>query len=135
MDLEILYIKDNGTLDKERVVLLVKEDCDLGHYILATSHMNAEGETFSSKIANTFWLPDQKVQKGDKVVTLGGIIGTIHKVVSDSEISLEIAEGVNIRVLKASVGEVLDKNSPLNKEVKAEPEVKKVTKATKKEKK
>lgn len=75
------------------------------------------------------------LKKGDKVVTLGGIIGTIHKVVSDSEISLEIAEGVNIRVLKASVGEVLDKNSPLNKEVKAEPEVKKVTKATKKEKK
>ena len=75
------------------------------------------------------------LKKGDKVVTLGGIIGTIHKVVSDSEISLEIAEGVNIRVLKASVGEVLDKNSHLNKEVKAEPEVKKVTKATKKEKK
>lgn len=25
-------------------------------------------ETFSSKIANIFWLPNQKVQKGDKVV-------------------------------------------------------------------
>ena len=50
MDIEILYIKDNGVLDKERVVLLVKEDCDLGHYILATSHINSDTSTFSSKI-------------------------------------------------------------------------------------
>ncbi|MBE6446990.1 MAG: preprotein translocase subunit YajC [Alphaproteobacteria bacterium] len=56
------------------------------------------------------------LKKGDKIVTLGGIIGTVHKVTNQSEISLEISEGVRIRILKTSIGDVLDKNSPLNKE-------------------
>lgn len=68
MDIEILYFKDNGVIDKERVVLLVKENCDLGHYILATSHIKPETNTFSSKIDNVYWLPDREAKKGDKVV-------------------------------------------------------------------
>jgi len=56
------------------------------------------------------------LKKGDKIVTLGGIVGTVHKVTNQSEISLEISEGVRIRILKTSIGDVLDKNSPLNKE-------------------
>ena len=68
MDLEILYIKDNGNLDKERVVMRVNEDCDLGHYLLALSHINPETSTFSSKISHVFWLPDREVKKGDKVI-------------------------------------------------------------------
>ncbi len=55
-------------------------------------------------------------KRGDKVVTAGGIIGRIHKPVSDREISLEIAEGVRIRVLKSSILEILDKNSTLGAE-------------------
>lgn len=56
-------------------------------------------------------------KRGDKVVTSSGIIGVIHKIISDSEISLEIAEGVRIRVLKNSIANVLDKKSELGKEI------------------
>lgn len=43
------------------------------------------------------------LKKGDKVITVGGIVGVIHKVIGDNEVSLEIAEGVNIKMLKSSV--------------------------------
>jgi preprotein translocase subunit YajC len=53
------------------------------------------------------------IKKDDMVVVSNGIIGKIHKIVNQSEISLEISEGVNIRVLKSSISEVLDKKSEL----------------------
>jgi preprotein translocase subunit YajC len=47
-------------------------------------------------------------KRGDRIITAGGIIGTIHKVMSDKEISLEIAENVRIRILKSSIADVLN---------------------------
>lgn len=54
-------------------------------------------------------------KKGDKVVTSSGIIGTVHKIVSDEEVSLEIAENVRVRILKNSIANILDKKSDLGK--------------------
>jgi preprotein translocase subunit YajC len=51
------------------------------------------------------------VKKGDRVVTASGIIGTLHKIIGEKEISLEVAENVRIRVLKNSVTEVLGKGT------------------------
>ena len=42
------------------------------------------------------------LKKGDEVVTQGGMIGRIH-VVSEREVTLEVSNGVRIRVLKTSV--------------------------------
>jgi preprotein translocase subunit YajC len=47
------------------------------------------------------------VKRGDRVVTSGGIIGVVSKVVDDNELQLEIAEGVRVRVLKGSINDVL----------------------------
>lgn len=55
------------------------------------------------------------LRKGDKAVTASGIIGTVHKVVSDDEISFEVAEGVRIRILKSAIVNLLDTSSPLGK--------------------
>ena len=77
------------------------------------------------------------MKKGDRVVTASGIIGTVHKVVSDDEVSFEIAEGVRIRILKGAITNLLDKNSSLGKvEEKAEEnkDVKKTAKSKSKEK-
>jgi preprotein translocase subunit YajC len=52
------------------------------------------------------------VKRGDRVVTSGGLIGQVHKVVDDSEIQLEIAEGVRVRVLRGSINEVLNRTEP-----------------------
>ena len=50
------------------------------------------------------------VKRGDRVITAGGIIGNVHKIIDEREISLEIAENVRMRILKTAITEVL-KNS------------------------
>jgi len=41
------------------------------------------------------------LRRGDKVATSGGIIGTIHRLPSDEEALVEIADGVRVRVLRS----------------------------------
>lgn len=43
------------------------------------------------------------VSRGDKVVTVGGMIATVEEV-SDKELTLKIADGVKVRVLRSSIG-------------------------------
>ena len=62
------------------------------------------------------------VKRGDKVVTASGIIGVVHKIVSETEVSLEVSEGVRIRVLKNAISEVLDKSACVE-ETKAEEKI------------
>lgn len=56
------------------------------------------------------------IAKGDTVVTAGGIVGKVAKPVKsdDAEMSIEIADGVQVRVVKATVSEVRPKNLPAN---------------------
>jgi preprotein translocase subunit YajC len=60
------------------------------------------------------------IKRGDQVVTSGGIIGTVAKVRSDTEIDLEIAEGVRVRVMRGTITEVLAKTGHLSKTVAAD---------------
>ena len=56
-----------------------------------------------------------ELQKGDEVITSGGIAGKIHKV-EDPFILLEVAENVIITVQKSTVGAKLEKGTlPHNK--------------------
>ena len=38
------------------------------------------------------------LKRGDKIVTSGGIIGTINKVAENRELTLEVAENVEIKI-------------------------------------
>lgn len=60
----------------------------------------------------------KNLRRGDVVVTSGGIIAKVVKVVGDNEVEVEIADGVKIRVVRSSVGEVRAKGEP----AKAKPE-------------
>lgn len=53
------------------------------------------------------------VRRGDRVVTGGGIIGQVTKVINDSEVMLEIADGVRVRVVKGTITDVLAKGEPV----------------------
>ncbi|MTI15869.1 preprotein translocase subunit YajC [Rhodobacteraceae bacterium RKSG542] len=53
------------------------------------------------------------VRRGDTVVTAGGLIGKVSKVVDDSEVQVDIAEGVRIRVVRAMIQEVRSKSEPV----------------------
>ena len=53
------------------------------------------------------------LRRGDRVVTGGGIIGTVAKVVNDEELLVEVAEGVRVRVARSTISTVLSKTEPV----------------------
>lgn len=52
------------------------------------------------------------LRRGDKVVTNGGLIGTITRVPNDTELIVEIADGVKVKVLRGMIAESLSKTDP-----------------------
>jgi preprotein translocase subunit YajC len=52
------------------------------------------------------------LRRGDRIVTTGGIIGTVTKVTGDREIGLEIADGVRVRAMRGMIAEVMAKTEP-----------------------
>lgn len=57
----------------------------------------------------------ENLRRGDTVVTSGGIIGKITKIVDDNEAQVEIADGVRVRIMKQTVSNVLNKSEPAAK--------------------
>jgi preprotein translocase subunit YajC len=53
------------------------------------------------------------VRRGDTVVTNGGIVGKVTKVVDDSELELQIADGVKVRAIRSLIAEVRTKGEPV----------------------
>ena len=60
------------------------------------------------------------IRRGDKVVTGGGIVGTVTKVIDDLEINVEIADGVKVRVQRGLISTVLSKTEPVKGDKKSE---------------
>ena len=53
------------------------------------------------------------IRRGDKIVTSGGLVGTIIKVTDDSDtIDVEIAKGVKVQVVRTMVADVKGKTEP-----------------------
>jgi preprotein translocase subunit YajC len=53
------------------------------------------------------------IRRGDTVVTNGGIVGKVTKVVDDNEVELQIAEGVKVRAIRSLIAEVRTKAEPV----------------------
>ena len=53
------------------------------------------------------------IRRGDKIVTSGGIIGTVSKLTNDQEVQVEIAEEVRVRVMRSTITDVLSKTDPI----------------------
>ncbi len=56
------------------------------------------------------------LRRGDQVVTQGGRIGKVSKVKDDNEVEVEIASGVVIRVVRATIAQVVSKTEPAKAE-------------------
>lgn len=54
------------------------------------------------------------LRRGDTVVTNGGMIGKITKVLDNHEVEIQIADGVKIRQVKQMVTEVRTKGEPVS---------------------
>jgi preprotein translocase subunit YajC len=53
------------------------------------------------------------IRRGDRIVTGGGIVGTVAKVVSDNEVLVDIADNTRVRVVRATIVNVLAKTAPV----------------------
>lgn len=53
------------------------------------------------------------LRRGDQVVTQGGIIGKVVKLRDEREIDVEIASGVTVRLVRATIAQVLNKTDPV----------------------
>jgi preprotein translocase subunit YajC len=53
------------------------------------------------------------LRRGDQVITQGGVMGKVTKVKDDSnEVEVQIAEGVNVRVIRSTIATVVNKTEP-----------------------
>ena len=55
----------------------------------------------------------KNVRRGDTVITNGGLIGKVTKVIDDDQIEVEIADGVRIRHVRSMVSDVRAKGEPV----------------------
>ena len=60
----------------------------------------------------------KNLRRGDTVVTSGGILGKVTKVVDDEQIEVEIADGVRVRQMRTMVSGVRAKTEPAKDEAK-----------------
>jgi preprotein translocase subunit YajC len=56
------------------------------------------------------------VSRGDTVVTNGGLIGKVVRVVDDHELLVEVGENVRVRVLRQGLADVRTKGEPMTDE-------------------
>jgi len=53
------------------------------------------------------------VRRGDTIVTAGGIIAKVTKVIDDNEVQIEIADNVRARLSRGMIAEVKAKGEPV----------------------
>jgi preprotein translocase subunit YajC len=55
----------------------------------------------------------KNIRRGDVIVTAGGLIAKVTKVLNETEAEIEIAEGVKVRVSRPTITEVRAKGEPV----------------------
>jgi preprotein translocase subunit YajC len=61
----------------------------------------------------------KNVRRGDTVITNGGLVGRVVKVVDDNELEIEVADGVRVRQMRSMVTDVRSKGEPVKEEAAA----------------
>ena len=73
------------------------------YFLLIRPQMNAR-KKHAEMVSN--------VRRGDVVVTAGGIVGKVTKVLEGEEIMVELADNVSVKVVKATLSDVRTKPQP-----------------------
>ena len=58
----------------------------------------------------------RNVRRGDTVITSGGLVGKVTKVIDDDHIEVEIADAVRVRQMRSMVADVRAKGEPVKEE-------------------
>ena len=51
------------------------------------------------------------VQRGDKILSSGGMRGKVIRVINDNDVEVEISNGVNVVMVKSTIAEVVKEQS------------------------
>tara|TARA_R110002020_G_scaffold23525_3_gene78218 strand:- start:5053 stop:5382 length:330 start_codon:yes stop_codon:yes gene_type:complete len=54
----------------------------------------------------------KNVRRGDQIITGGGIIAKVTKVIDDAELEVEISDGVKVRLVRSLIADVRVKGEP-----------------------
>ena len=44
----------------------------------------------------------ESLKRGDKVITTGGIVGTVERIIDNEKVEVNISENVNVEIIRAS---------------------------------
>ncbi len=58
----------------------------------------------------------RNVRRGDTVITSGGLIGKVTKVIDDEQIEVELADEIRVRQMRSMVADVRAKGEPVKEE-------------------
>jgi preprotein translocase subunit YajC len=58
----------------------------------------------------------KNVRRGDTVVTSGGLVGKVTKVIDDDQIEVEIADNIRVRQVRSMVSDVRAKGEPVKED-------------------
>ena len=58
----------------------------------------------------------RNVRRGDTVVTSGGLVGKVTKVIDDDQVEVEIADDVRVRQMRSMLADVRAKGEPVKEE-------------------
>lgn len=56
----------------------------------------------------------EALKRGDKVITSGGIVAKVSRVIDDNEVEVEIASDVKVRMIRSTITQVQGKPAPAN---------------------
>jgi preprotein translocase subunit YajC len=51
-----------------------------------------------------------KLTRGDTVVTAGGIVGKISRIIDEEKAELEIADNINVKIIRSTISQVISKS-------------------------
>lgn len=66
MKVQIQYVAEQGELNRERLVMRVRQDVDIGDFMLVRAGF--EGDEVTTDVSNAFWFPYRRLRAGDLVV-------------------------------------------------------------------
>ena len=58
----------------------------------------------------------KNVRKGDTVITSGGLVGRVTKVIDDDQVEVEVAPDVRVRQMRSMLSDVRAKGEPVKEE-------------------
>jgi preprotein translocase subunit YajC len=53
-----------------------------------------------------------KLSRGDIIVTAGGLIAKVSKIIDDEKVEVEIAPNINVTIIKSTVTQIISKTEP-----------------------